>query len=131
MSHWRKERRVVVLGICGVIGLVAGIPALGAEHIFDGVYFGKRVLTKGSASTTCPAEEDVSITIQGETLTFTNGVLKKFAEPFYPSPDGSFGQTHTDAGGAVVHYHGRIVGDVIEADVTNPPCDYHWNLKKE
>ena len=29
---------------------VAGIPALGAEHTFDGDYSGKRVLTKGSGS---------------------------------------------------------------------------------
>src|SRR5271169_5432714 len=106
---------------------VAGIPALGAEHTFDGVYSGKRVLTKGSSDPSCPAEDSVSITIDGEALTFTNSVLKKFTQPFYPGPDGSFGETHTDAGGAIVHYHGRIVGDVIDADVTNyvtnPPCE--------
>ena len=54
-------------------------------------------------------------------------------EPFYPEPDGSFGQTYTDEGGDIVHYHGRIIGDVMDADVTNnnPPCEYHWHLKKE
>ena len=114
-----------------MICLVAGIPALGAEHTFDGVYSGKRVLTKGSASSMCPAADDVSVTIHGETLTFTNSALKKFTEPFFPGSDGSFGETYTDEGGAVVHYHGRIVGDIIEADVTNPPCEYHWHLKKE
>jgi hypothetical protein len=114
---------------------VAGIPALGAEHTFDGVYSGKRVLTKGSSGPSCPAQDSVSITIDGETLTITNSVLKKFTQPFYPGPDGSFGEIHTDAGGSVSHHHGRIVGDVIDADVTNyetnPPCEYHWHLKKE
>ena len=123
------ERGLAVSGICGVICLIAGL-ALSAEYAFDGVYSGKRVLTKGSATPECPAEDDVSVTIHGETLTFTNSALKKFAEPFYPSPNGSFGQTYTDKGGNVVRYHGRIIGDVIDADVTNPPCEYHWHLKK-
>ena len=116
------------LGLCLV---VAGSPALGAEQNFDGDYSGKRVLTKGPAGAYCPAEDDVSVTIHGETLTFTNSALKKFTQPFDPAPDGSFGQTYTDAGGAVVHYHGRIVGDVIDVDVTNPPCEYHWRLKRQ
>ena len=130
MSHWCREGRVVVSGICGMICLAAGIPALGAEHPFDGVYSGKRVLTKGS-DRTCPAQDDVSVAIHGETLTFTNSALKKFAITFYPSQDGSFGETYTDEGGAAVRIHGRVIGDVIEADVTNPPCEHHWNLKKE
>jgi len=50
--------------------------------------------------------------------------------PFDPGPDGSFGQTHVDAGGSVVRYHGRIIGDVMDANVENPPCEYHWHLKK-
>ena len=59
--------------IFGIICLVAG-SALSAEpeHKYDGVYTGKRSLTKGTASATCPAEDDVSFTISGETLTFTN-----------------------------------------------------------
>jgi hypothetical protein len=109
---------------------VAGISALGAEHNFDGVYTGKRLLTKGSAGPNCPAEDNVSVTIHGETLTFTNSAFNKFTQPFDPGPDGSFGQTYTE-GGAIVHYHGRIIGDVMDADVTNPPCEYHWHLKKE
>jgi hypothetical protein len=115
------------------VGALAVPAALGAEpeHKYDGVYTGKRSLTKGTASTTCPAEDDVSVTIHGEMLTFTNSALKNFTEPFDPGQDGSFGETYTDAGGAVVHYHGRIIGDVIEADVSNPPCEHHWYLKKE
>ena len=124
------ERGLAVSGICGVMCLVAGL-ALAAEHTFDGAYTGKRVLTKGSANQTCPAEEDVSVTLHGETLSFANGVLKGVIQAFYPSADGSFGQTYTDAGGAVVHYRGRVTGDVIEADVSNPPCEHHWYLKKE
>ena len=64
-------------------------------------------------------------------LTFTNSSLKKFTQPFYPGPDGSFGQTYTDVGGRAVHYHGRIVGDVIDANAENPPCEYHWHLTKQ
>jgi hypothetical protein len=123
-------------GLAPALGLclaVAGSPALGAEHTFDGVYSGKRVLTKGSASSICPAEGDVSVTVNGETLTFTDRELQKTTQPFYPDPDGSFGQTFTGRGGDVVHYHGRIVGDVMDADVANyaiAPCEYHWHLKK-
>jgi hypothetical protein len=124
----RSRRLAVALGLCLAL---ATMPALGAEHQFDGIYNGKRVLTKGSASPTCPPEDDVSVAIHGETLTFTNSALKNFTQPFYPHPDGSFGETYTDAGGTVVHYRGRVVGDVIDADVENPPCEYHWHLKKE
>jgi hypothetical protein len=99
--------------IFGLIFLVAGSAlSAEAEHKYDGVYTGKRSLTKGTASATCPAEDDVSVTIDGETLTFTNSALKKYTMPFDPSPEGSFGQTHTDESGGVVHYHGRITGDV-------------------
>ena len=135
ISHWRSksrlERRLMLSLIFGMICLVAG-PALSAEpeHKYDGVYTGKRSLTKGTASTTCPAEDEVSVTITGETLTFTNSALKKYTMPFDPGPDGSFGQTHIDEGGGVVHYHGRIIGDVMDANVENPPCEYHWHLKK-
>ena len=115
-----------------MICLVAGsVLSAEPEHKYDGVYTGKRSLTKGTASTTCPAEDDVSVTITGEAMTFTNSALKKFTQPFYPAPDGSFGETYTDGGGAVVHYHGRIVGDIIDADAENPPCEYHWHLKKQ
>jgi hypothetical protein len=128
-----KNRRVnllIVSRALGMICLVAG-SALGAEHTFDGVYTGKRSLTKGSAGPTCPAQDDVSVTIHGETLTFTNSALKKFGMAFYPRQDGSFGSTYTDEGGAVVSIRGRIAGDVIDADVHNPPCEHHWHLNKQ
>ena len=91
------SRRLAAAWLCLA---VAGSPALSAEHTFDGIYSGQRVLTKGSPGPRCPAKEDVSVTIHGETLTFTNSALTNFLQPFYPSQDGSFGQTYTDVGGA-------------------------------
>jgi hypothetical protein len=136
---WRKVNRADAAGriykglICGMISFV-GASALGAEHRFDGVYTGKIVLTKGSAGAMCPAEDDISVTVHGKTLTFTSSILKQFAHPFYPDPDGSFGEIYNDAGGATVHYHGRVIGDVIDADFTDygadPACEYHWRLTK-
>ena len=83
-----SRRLVAALGLCLA---VAVIPALGAEHAFDGVYSGKRVLTKGSDSDPmCPAEEGVSLTIRGATLTFANSALKNFIISFNPGQDGSF-----------------------------------------
>jgi len=120
----RSRGLATTLGLCLA---VAAIPAQGAEHKFDGVYSGKRVLTKGS----CAALDDVSVTVHGETLTFTNSALKKFVIGFFVRQDGSFDEIHTDVDGDTVHVVGRIIGDVIEADVNNPPCEYHWRLKKE
>src|ERR1700749_1649229 len=118
-------KRYVLSGL-PILALVAG-QVLGAEPAakYDGVYTGKRSLTKGKVSAACPAEESVSVTIQGKTLTFTNSALQHYTMPFDAGPDGSFGQTHTDVGGDVVHYHGRVVGNLIEANaqnyVENPP----------
>jgi len=117
----------LALGLCLV---VAGSPALGAEHKFDGDYSGKRMLTKGSADPNCPAEDDVSVTIHGEVLTFTNSAYKNVSLGFYPRPDGSFHQTFTGAGGSTSDIVGLIIGDVIEADVNNPPCKYRWHVEK-
>jgi hypothetical protein len=96
----------------------------------DGIYSGERVLTKGSGDPTCPPEDGVSVTIHGETLSFTNSALRNVGMGFYPHQDGSFHLTYTDAGGGAVNIVGRVVGDVIEADVTNPPCEHHWHVKK-
>ena len=115
------------MGLCLAVAI---IPALGAEHTFDGVYSGRRVLTKGS-DPSCPAEDDVSVTVRGETLSFTNSALRKFVIGFFPRQDGSFHQSHTDVDGDTVNVVGRVSEDVIDADVTNPPCMYHWHLKKE
>jgi hypothetical protein len=113
-----------------LICLVFAGPAPAAEHSFDGVYTGKRLLTKGSTSM-CPAEEDVSAMIHGEVMTFSNSALQKVGMGFHPRQDGSFSQLYEDIGGAYVIIRGRIVGDVLDADVTQNPCAYHWHLKKQ
>jgi hypothetical protein len=87
---------------------VAG-PASGTGNTFDGVYTGERLLTKGSHPP-CAGEEDVSVTIEGDILTFTNRALKNFAISFDPHPDGSFKLTYVDIGGASVDIQGRIMG---------------------
>ena len=121
--------RIVTSTLLCMIGLAGVGPALSAENAFDGVYTGKRVLTKGSGPT-CPSEDDVSVTIHGGVLTFTNSALRDFSIGFDPHPDGSFGEIHTDIGGSFVLIRGRIVGDVLDADVTSSACEHHWHLKR-
>jgi hypothetical protein len=100
---------------------VAG-PALGAENRFDGVYTGKTTLTKGS-NPTCVAYDDVFIIVHGKTLKFTNNRLRNFLIGFYPRKDGSFRQSHVyNKQGSFVNIQGHVTGNLIEADVTNPPC---------
>src|SRR5262249_54792617 len=79
----------------------------------------------------CPTQEDVSVTITDGILTFTNSALRNFAMGFEPHPDGSFSQMHVDIGGDVVDIRGRIVGDTLDADVANAPCEHHWHLQKK
>jgi len=123
-----RSRRLAAFGFC----LTVSVSLLwGANHTFDGIYTGKRSLTKGTAGPNCAAEEGVSITVHGKTLSFTNSALQNFGIGFYPHPDGSFHQTYTDEGGDAVNISGRVFGEVIEADVTNPPCECHWYLKKQ
>jgi hypothetical protein len=132
ISRWRLatlEHRLLVSGLCGVMCLLIAGPALGVENRFDGAYIGKRTLTKGFGSM-CPANDNVSVDIHGETLTFTNSRLQSFVMGFHPRQDGSFHQSHVHSQGAFVSIRGRVIGDLIEADVTNPPCEHHWHLKK-
>jgi hypothetical protein len=123
-SHYRYKQHLVVWGICALIGLLVAEPALSAENAFDGAYTGKRVLTKGS-STACPSEEDVSVTIQGGALTFTDSALRNYSIGFDPRQDGSFGEISTGRGGTGVLIEGRIIGGVLDADVTNGACEHH------
>jgi hypothetical protein len=119
--------RLMVSGLCVMIGLAVIDPALGAENGFDGVYTGKRALTKGS-SQTCPTEDDVSVTIHGEVVTITSSRLHNFTMGFEPHPDGSFDQLTAGAEGGYLSIQGRIVGDAIEADVADSVCEHHWHL---
>jgi hypothetical protein len=124
------QHRLVILGICALIGLSVAEPALSAENAFDGAYSGKRVLTRGSSSA-CQSEEDVSVTIHDGALTFTDSAFRNFSIGFDPKQDGSFGEISTGMGGAAVVIEGRIVGSVLDADVTNGSCEHHWHLTKK
>ena len=99
MSRWRlvgrRERHLFVSGLCGTMYLVIAGSALGLENKFDGVYIGTRTLAKGSGPM-CPASDEVSVDIHGETLTFTNSRLQKFVMGFHPRQDGSFRQSHVN-----------------------------------
>ena len=121
------HRLAAVLGLC--LGVTA-IHPLGAEYPFDGVYTGTRLLTQGSGPS-CPIDQGVSVTIHGEFLTFTDSNFRTIVLNFYPRQDGSYSDIYVDPGGATVNIRGRLIGEVIEADVTHPPCEYHWHLKKE
>jgi hypothetical protein len=83
--------------MCVMFYLAVAGPALGGANTFDGVYTGKRVLTAGSGPS-CPGEDNVSVIIHGETLTFTNSALQNFLIAFTPHEDGSFNQIYVDAG---------------------------------
>jgi hypothetical protein len=125
----RIPKRRIHLGMCSLAFLAIAGPVVAAGDSFDGVYTGKRVLTKGPPGQ-CPAEESVSVTINDGALTFTNSALQNYAIGFDPHPDGTFTETHVDIGGDIVEIHGRITGGVLNADVTNPPCEHHWRLEK-
>jgi hypothetical protein len=128
-SSASPTRRLIVSVICGLLVIAVTVPALGAADTFDGVYFGKQLPTTSSGRA-CPTEDNVSVTIHGEALTFTNRNLRNFSIGFDPHQDGSFRQIYTDAGGASVLIQGRVVGDVLEADVVNGPCEEHWHLTR-
>ena len=131
----KSEHGRVLCAIYGMICLAITGPASAAGNTFDGVYTGKRLLTKGPTSAQCPAEDPVSVTINGRSLTatFTNSALKDFAIGFDPQPDGSFDEAYDDVGGASIFIKGRIAGDSIDADVTNysTTCTHHWHLTKQ
>jgi hypothetical protein len=114
---------------CWVICLAVAGPALSAGNTFDGTYTGKRVLTKG-IDRTCPTEDDVSVIIHGESLTFSNSKLRGFIIGFEPRPDGSFSEVSTGIEGTTVQIDGHIVGDVLDADVTTTACQHHWHLTR-
>jgi hypothetical protein len=122
-----RKRHLMVSALCAMLGVAVTEPALSADNRFDGVYTGKRVLTKGS-NQACLTEDDVSVTIHGEALTFTNSRLHDFTIGFEPHPDGSFDQISAGDQGAFVFIQGRIVGDAIEADVADSVCEHHWHL---
>ena len=124
-----SKRGRVLSVICGIALLGLAAPPATLAGSFNGNYTGKRVLTKGD-NPSCPAEDDVSVTIQDGTVTFTNSALNNFGIGFDLQPDGSFNEIDTEMGGAVVTIRGRIVGNTLDADVINGPCQYHWHLQR-
>ena len=122
----RATRLVVVSGIICLTGLGSGL----AADTFDGVYTGRRV-SKGGPSSECAAEVKVSVVIRSDTLKFTVGDRPSIVIGFSPRPDGSFRLMSAGIAGPAVFINGRIIGDVIDADVTNAPCEFHWQLTKE
>jgi hypothetical protein len=129
-AEGKSRHRVAFSALCGIICFAVAGLARSSEHKFDGVYVGKRWPTTGSDSR-CLAEEDISVVIRGESLTFSSNEFRKFAMGFYPRADGSFNQSHVHVEGAYVTIRGLVTGDIIQADVINPPCEYHWSLKKK
>jgi hypothetical protein len=134
MFHWRiAAHHQMLVVICGIACLAITGPTMGAGSSFDGTYVGKRSLTDGSPSAQCPAEDDVSVTINGQRLTFTNSAVKNFGIGFDPGTDGSFEQIFSEKGETTVFITGHITGDAIDADVKNyvHGCTHHWHLTKE
>jgi hypothetical protein len=118
--------RCLALVVCGAVCVASGATA----DAFDGTYIGKRTLTKGDPGA-CVRQEDVSVTINPGTLTFTDSTLKKYTIGFELDPDGSFRELHVGLGGALVDIQGRIAANILDADVTNATCEHHWHLQKK
>jgi hypothetical protein len=119
----------ISLGAFSIAVLAIAGPVVAAGESFDGFYVGRRTLTKGPDQ--CPTNQSVSLIIHGDVLTFTNSVLENFAIAVDIHPDGTFSDIYVDVGGDVTEIHLRIVGSVLDADVTNPPCQHHWRLEKK
>jgi hypothetical protein len=119
-----SRRHALVLIAC----IVLVVPALGAKNSFNGRYVGKQVLIKGEKS--CPTEENVSVTIKGDDLSFTDSSAKTYMIGFDPDPGGSFSVLDADIGGIEVDIQGRVNGKTLDADLTSDHCQHHWHLEK-
>ena len=117
----------IFLLLIGTSLLSGAIPAVGQS--FAGIYTGKRMLTKGDLS--CPAEDNVSVTIKDDTLTFTDSNAKDYTISFKPKPDGSFHELSADIGGTVVDIRGQVADSALEADVISAHCQHHWHLERQ
>ena len=115
--------------IFGFALLSLATPPAAQPVSFDGTYTGKRVLTNGD-KTFCPTEDNASVTIKGDNLTFTDSNAKDYTIDFSPRSDGSFSELSAIIGGAVVAIRGRINGNALDADVPSAHCQHHWHLEK-
>ena len=113
--------------ICWTVLLAA--PSATLADPFDGTYTGKRVTTKGGEPS-CPTEDNVSVTIKGGTLTFTDSNAKDYTISFDPHPDGSFRELSANIAGTVVDIRGHVSGSTLDADVSSAHCQHHWHLEK-
>jgi hypothetical protein len=127
----RAKHQRALLVISGTLCLAVTGSSLGAEAPYEGAYAGKRVWMEGSRQS-CPAEDDVTVTIKGSILRFTNSALQDFDITLEPGSDGSFAQTSV-RGGTTVSIRGRITGGTIDADIVNfaNQCKHHWHLTKQ
>jgi hypothetical protein len=123
------SRYGLALAVAGWIVLLAA-PSVVLADPFDGTYAGKRVAAKGD-DPSCPTADNVSVTIKGGTLTFTDSNAKDYAISFDPRPDGSFRKLSADVGGTVVDIRGRVSGSTLDADVTSAHCQHHWSLERQ
>lgn len=129
MSRRWSTMLAAASGVCGMICL-PGLGSALAADTFDGVYTGRRAVEKG-AGPRCEGS-DVTVVIKGETLRFTVGHRPSVLMGFLSRPDGSFSQLSAGGiRGPAVMIKGRIVGDVLDADVSNEPCAFHWHLTKK
>jgi hypothetical protein len=108
---------------------VLAVPAISAEVSIDGTYTGERVLEEGTPGP-CVPTEPVSLTIRGESLSFTNSRVKNYTISFAPHLDGSFAQLSADIGGEVVDIRGHVGDGVLDADVNSASCSHHWHVER-
>jgi hypothetical protein len=95
------------------------------ESTYDGTYTGVRQVV-GFNNPNCPSSSPVTIVVRENKLSFPKDVTTIVAG------DGSF-SSYSSIGGRLPisqHLSGRIQNNRIEADTTNPFCNYHMSLKK-
>jgi hypothetical protein len=119
---------LAMVALCATIYLLNATLGLGAEDAFEKAFTLAREGGPLVSIPPCMPEENVSI--HGGTLSFTDSALRNIVIGFEPRQDGSFDRIYNDIGGGTVPVECRIVGDVLEADVVNGACEYHWRLKK-
>ena len=107
MSRRWSTMLAAASGVCGMICL-AGLGSALAADTFDGVYTGRRAVEKG-AGPRCEGSEN------------------------YRWPPTKRPHELPAAPRRVIQptIKGRIVGDVLDADVSNEPCAFHWHLTKK
>jgi hypothetical protein len=107
-----RFRMVTILAFC-VIGVAVTNPSLGADKPFDGNYSGTRTLTKGSEAS-CPKKEEMSITVQDGSFTFTSSNSQAVLSIIQIASNGSFSNIY-EGGAGSWYIKGQITGGALEA----------------